>query len=59
MKEVKLSQNELSSIKVGELTLATVMLVFTAVIMAVVAYKYFVSKEGKATLPGGYKFEWK
>ncbi|MDY6429742.1 MAG: hypothetical protein SPL02_01020 [Bacilli bacterium] len=59
MKEVKLSQNELSSIKVGELTLATVMLVFTAVIMAVVAYKYFVSKEGKAALPGGYKFEWK
>lgn len=59
MNEVALTEYELKNIRAGELTLATVMVVFTVVILAVVAYKYFVSSEGKATLPGGYKFEWK
>ena len=59
MNLVELTDYELSSIHPGELTLATVMIIFTVVILSVVAYKYFVSNEGKATLPGGYKFEWK
>ncbi len=50
---------EASSIHVGEaLTLATVMLVFTVVILTVVAWKLFVSKSAQITLPNGYKFEW-
>ena len=49
----------LSSIRPGEaITLATVTLVFTVVILAVVAYKLFVSVKAKLELPGGYKFEW-
>lgn len=40
------------------LTLATVTLVFTIVILAVVAYKLFTSGKAKLEIPGGYKFEW-
>ncbi len=56
---IKLNENELNSIRVGEaLTLATVFIVFTTVILSVVAYRLFISNGGKITLPGGYKFEW-
>lgn len=54
-----LTENEMRQIHPGEaLTLATVTLVFTVVILAVVAYKLFVSGKAKLELPGGYKFEW-
>lgn len=53
-----LSEEELNSLRPGEaLTLATVLVVFTVAILAVVAYKLFTSKEGKAQLQG-FKFEW-
>ncbi|HAS56407.1 MAG TPA: hypothetical protein DD377_01560 [Firmicutes bacterium] len=56
---IKLNENELNSVRVGEaLTLATVFIVFTTVILSVVAYRLFISNGGKITLPGGYKFEW-
>ena len=59
MKPIPLTKIEMDSIVCGEaLTLATVMLVFTAVILAVVAFKLFMSPDAKITLPGGYKFEW-
>ena len=59
MSKIPLSDSELSSIRTGEaITLATVMVVFTVVILTVVAYRLFVSKGGKVTLPSGYKFEW-
>ena len=59
MNAVPLSEEELNAIKVGEaFTMATVLLVFTVVILAVVAYKLFTSPDAKITLPGGYKFEW-
>ena len=59
MNSIPLSEDELRSIKVGEaLTLATVTLVFTVVILAVVAYKLFTSGKAKLEIPGGYKFEW-
>ncbi len=59
MNAVPLSEEELNTIKVGEaFTMATVLLVFTVVILAVVAYKLFTSPDAKITLPGGYKFEW-
>ncbi len=54
-----LTSQELHHYHPGEaLTLATVTLVFTIVILAVVAYKLFVSGKAKIELPGGYKFEW-
>lgn len=56
---VKLNENELNTSRVGEaLTLATVFIVFTTVILSVVAYRLFISNGGKISLPGGYKFEW-
>lgn len=59
MNPIPLSPGELSSVRPGEaLTLATVLLVFTVIILAICAYKLFASKGGKITLPGGYKFEW-
>ena len=57
MKPVPLTQEELDTIAPGELTMATVTLVFTVVILAIVAFKIFTSKGSKITLPGGYKFE--
>ena len=54
-----LTLGEARSITVGEVvTTATVLLVFTIVILTVVAWKLFVSKSAKVTLPSGYKFEW-
>ena len=53
-----LSEEELGEIRPGEaLTLATVLLVFTVAILAVVAYKLFTTDKGKAQLQG-FKFEW-
>lgn len=54
----ELSERELAEIRPGEaLTLATVLLVFTVAILAVVAYKLYSSNKGKAQLQG-FKFEW-
>lgn len=59
MHVVPLSKEELESLRPGEvLTMATVTLVFTVVILAIVAYKLFMSGKAKLELPGGYKFEW-
>ena len=55
----KLTQEELASIKPGELTLAAVLTVLAVSLMAVVIYKLFMSKEGSSTVPGGWKFTWK
>ena len=53
-----LSEEELRSVRPGEgLTLATVLIVFTVAILAVVAYKLFTADKGKAQLQG-FKFEW-
>ena len=55
----KLSQEEMEGIRPGEaLTLTTVFVVFTVVILTIVAYRLFVGGESKVSLPGGYKFEW-
>ena len=60
MNERRLTQEELESLHPGEaLTLATVTMVLTAALLAVVAYKLFVSSGAKLELPGGFKFEWK
>ena len=54
-----LTKEECLSLHPGEgITIATVLCVFTVVILAVVAYKLFKGNGGKVTIPGGYKFEW-
>ncbi len=54
-----LSEEQLRSIHPGEaVSMATVTLVFTVVILAIAAYKLFVSGKAKVQVPGGWKFEW-
>lgn len=56
---VKLTDEQMQDIRPGEaLTLTTVFVVFTVVILTIVAYRLFVGGESKVSLPGGYKFEW-
>lgn len=56
----ELSNEQLSNIKVGEgLTIAAVAGVIAIAIAVVVIYRLFTSSEASASLPGGYKFEWK
>lgn len=59
MNLVALTPEQQCSLRPGEpLTLAAVMLVFTAVLFTIVAYKLFTSRGAKIQLPNGYKFEW-
>lgn len=56
---VKLTDEQMQDIRPGEaLTLTTVFVVFTVVILTIVAYRLFMGSESKVSLPGGYKFEW-
>ena len=56
---IPLTSEQSHAISVGEVvTTATVLLIFTIVILTVVAWKLFVSNSAKVTLPSGYKFEW-
>lgn len=58
MELIPLTQEELEQTRPGEaLTMATVMVVMTVAILAIICYKLFLSKSGKATV-GDYKFEW-
>ena len=40
------------------ITVASVMAVLCAAVMAVVIYRLFMSKKGTTTIPGGWKFTW-
>ncbi|MDD6301747.1 MAG: class IIb bacteriocin, lactobin A/cerein 7B family [Bacillales bacterium] len=53
-----LNDEELDSISGGAVTLAAVMAVLAASIVAVIVYKLFTSEKGSTTLPGGWKFTW-
>lgn len=57
MKE-KLSMEQCEKIETGEITLAAVMAICAIAIVAVVVYRMFMSKEGGASIPGGWKFSW-
>ena len=57
--KVKLTETESKEIVTGELTLAAVMAICAIAIVAVVVYRMFMSKEGGASIPGGWKFSWK
>lgn len=55
----KLSEAEEKAITGGEaLTLATVMAILVIGLVSIIAYKFFTSDGGKATLPGGFTFQW-
>ena len=54
-----LSNEEMATISGGEaITLASVMAVLCAAVIAVVIYRLFMSNKGSATVPGGWKFTW-
>ena len=54
-----LSNQEMANTYAGEaITLASVMTVLCAAVMAVVIYRLFMSKKGTTTIPGGWKFTW-
>lgn len=56
----ELSQEELVTLSGGEpVSLAAVMAVMIVAISAVIVYRLFMSSTGKATIPGGFQFEWK
>ena len=56
----ELSQQEMTTIVGGEpVSLAAVMAVMIVAISAVIVYRLFMSSTGKATIPGGFQFEWK
>ena len=40
------------------ITLSAVMAVLATAVIAVIAYRLFVSKKGTAVVPGGWKFTW-
>ncbi len=55
----KLNEYECDETRAGEaITLATVMAFLAIGLVAVIAYKFFTSSEGKAVLPGGFTFQW-
>lgn len=59
MKYAILSDEQMSTTYGGEaITIASVMAVLTAAVMAVVIYRLFMSKKGSAAVPGGWKFTW-
>ena len=54
-----LSDDEMANVHGGEaITVASVMAVLCAAVMAVVIYRLFMSKKGTTTIPGGWKFTW-
>jgi hypothetical protein len=56
----ELSQQDMMRLSGGEpVSLAAVMAVMIVAISAVIVYRLFMSSTGKATIPGGFQFEWK
>lgn len=60
MKTRELSLQEMQTLQGGEaITLSAVLAIMAIAVMAVVVYRMFVSSNGSAALPGGFKFTWK
>lgn len=54
-----LTDEECRQTKGGEaLTLTAVMALLAIGLVAVIAFKFFSSSEGKASFPGGFTFQW-
>ena len=59
MESKLLTNQELTKILVGEpISVAAIMTVVLAAVMAVVVYRLFMSSKGGVTIPGGWKFSW-
>ena len=59
MESKLLTNQELTKIVVGEpISVAAIMTVVLAAVMAVVVYRLFMSSKGGVTIPGGWKFSW-
>ncbi|MDD7316054.1 MAG: hypothetical protein PUG55_01265 [Bacillales bacterium] len=55
----QLYMNECENIITGEvISLTAVMAIVAIAVAAVIVYRLFMSKEGSATMPGGWKFSW-
>jgi hypothetical protein len=55
----ELTENEMRELKGGEVvTVAAIMAMVVAALVAVIAYKLFTSSKGSTTIPGGFKFSW-
>ncbi len=60
METRELSLQEMQTLQGGEaITLSAVLAIMAIAVMAVVVYRMFVSSNGSAALPGGFKFTWK
>jgi len=55
---IQLTDSEMMTLKGGEITIAAVISVMTAALIAVIIYRLFMSDKGSTTLPGGFKFSW-
>ena len=54
-----MNEDEMNShISGAGITLTTVMAILATAVIAVIAYKLFLSKKGTASIPGGWKFTW-
>lgn len=59
MNGVALSTKELSETRPGEaITLTAVLAIMSVALLAVVAYRLFMSNKGTLKLPGGWAFSW-
>ncbi len=60
MSKISLSESELDNIHVGEgVTLAAIMAILALSVVMTLVYKMYTSSEGKASIPGGWSFQWK
>lgn len=55
---IQLTDSEMMTLKGGEITIAAVIGVMSAALIAVIIYRLFMSDKGSTTLPGGFKFSW-
>jgi len=55
----KLTTEEMKEVKGGEaITITTILAMMAIGVVAIICYKFFTSKSGKTTLPGGFTFQW-
>lgn len=56
---IELTEKEAMKIVCGEaITIAGIMAILIISIIAVIAYRIFMSSKGSAQIPGGFKFSW-
>lgn len=57
---VELTSTQIETIRGGEVvSLTAVMAVMIIAISTVIVYRLFMSSSGVASIPGGFRFEWK